>query len=77
MCNISRSESSRICRRNNSVVDYIMKQKKWYSKECKERAVQMVQELQSNTSSQGEAITPMASKLGCTPESLRPWIRQM
>jgi transposase len=37
----------------------------------------MVLELQSITASQWEAVMSVVSKLGCTPESLRRWIRQI
>src|SRR5256885_10218202 len=47
-----------------------------YSPEVRERAVRMVAEHQAEHGSQWAAIRSMAEKLGCTPESLRRWVRQ-
>jgi transposase len=47
-----------------------------YSPEVRERAVRMVREQQAEHGSQWAAIRSMAEKLGCTPESLRRWVRQ-
>ena len=47
-----------------------------YSPEVRERAVRMVREHQAEHGSQWSAIRSMAEKLGCTPESLRRWVRQ-
>ena len=49
---------------------------KRYSLEVKERAVRMVGENRSQYESEWAAIVSIASKIGCTPESLRAWIRQ-
>ena len=48
-----------------------------YSPEVRERAVRMVLEQQKEHSSQWAAIQSIASKLGCTNETLRRWVRQM
>ena len=47
-----------------------------YSKEVKERAVRMVYEHQGEYSSQWSCIRSIASKVGCTGETLRSWLRQ-
>ena len=52
-----------------------MKTQKRYPKEVRERAVRLVLEQQNEHGSQWGAITSIASKIGCTPESLRRWLR--
>ena len=47
-----------------------------YSPEVRERAVRMVLEQQKEHSSQWATIQSIASKLGCTSETLRRWVRQ-
>ena len=47
-----------------------------YSPEVRERAVRLVLEHQEEHDSQWSAITSVASKLGCTAETLRRWVRQ-
>ena len=47
-----------------------------YSPEVRERAVRMVLEQQTEHSSQWAAIQSIASKIGCTSETLRRWVRQ-
>ena len=47
-----------------------------YSPEVRERAVRMVREHGSEHASQWAAITSIAGKFGCTPETLRNWVRQ-
>ena len=47
-----------------------------YSPEVRERAVRMVREHGSEHPSQWAAITSIASKFGCTAETLRNWVRQ-
>jgi transposase len=48
-----------------------------YSPEVRERAVRMVFESEREHSSQWAAILSIASKIGCTPETLRTWVRQV
>ena len=45
--------------------------------EMRERAVRLVFEQQGNHESQWAAIVSIAGKMGCTPETLRKWVRQM
>jgi len=52
-----------------------MKTQKRYPLEVRERAVRLVLEQQSEHGSQWGAICSIASKIGCTPESLRRWLR--
>ena len=47
-----------------------------YSPEVRERAVRMVFEHQGEHESQWAAIISIASKIGCTAETLRQWVRQ-
>ena len=47
-----------------------------YSPEVRERAVRMVREHGPEHASQWAAITSIASKFGCTAETLRNWVRQ-
>ena len=47
-----------------------------YSPEIKERAIRLVQEQRQTHSSQWGAIVSIARKIGCTPETLREWIKQ-
>ncbi len=47
-----------------------------YSPEVRERAVRMVLEHQGEYGSQWAAMASIASKIGCTPETLRKWVRQ-
>ena len=47
-----------------------------YSPEVRDRAVRLVLEHQGEHDSQWSAITSVASKLGCTAETLRKWVRQ-
>ena len=46
------------------------------SPEVKERAVRMVLDQQHQHESQWAAIVSVASKIGCTSETLRKWVRQ-
>ena len=48
-----------------------------YSPEVRERAVRMVFEHQGEHGSQWAAIGAIAPKIGCTPETLRKWVRQV
>lgn len=47
-----------------------------FSPEVRERAVRMVLEHQSEHASQWAAMGSIAAKIGCTPETLRGWVRQ-
>ncbi len=47
-----------------------------YSPEVRERAVRMVLDQEVHHSSEWSAIQSIASKIGCTAETLRKWIRQ-
>ena len=47
-----------------------------YSAEVRQRAVRMVLEHESAHESQWAAISSIATKIGCSPETLRKWLRQ-
>ena len=53
-----------------------MKKQPKYSSEVIERAVRMVSEAASEYSSRWAAIEPITAEIGCTPETLRHWVRQ-
>ena len=47
-----------------------------YPPEVRERAVRLVFEQQGAHASQWAAIASIAGKMGCTPETLRIWVRR-
>jgi len=53
-----------------------MNTKKRYSPEVRERAVRMVFEHQNEYESQWAAMCSISSKIGCTAETLRKWVRR-
>jgi len=53
-----------------------MTKAKKYSLEVRERAVRLVFEHQEEYASQWAAISSIAEKIGCTPETLRSWVRR-
>ena len=53
-----------------------MKELKRYSPVERERAVRLVFDQQGQHTSQWAAIQSIASKVGCTAETLRRWVRQ-
>ena len=54
-----------------------MKKKTRYPKEVRERAVRMVLTGEQEHSSRWSAVCSVASKIGCTPETLRAWIKRV
>ena len=53
-----------------------MRKSSKFSPEVVERAVRMVLDSQDQHPSQWAAIESIASKIGCTAETLRKWVRQ-
>ena len=53
-----------------------MSRQKRFSPEVKERAVRLVAESLAEHDSQWSAIRSVAEKIGCSPETLRAWIRR-
>ena len=49
---------------------------KTYSPEFGERAIRLVIDHPDRCCSQSEAITSIATKMGCTAETLRAWVGQ-
>ena len=47
-----------------------------FSEEVRERAVRMVFEHRGDYASEWEALRSIGSKIGCTAETLRKWVRQ-
>jgi transposase len=52
-----------------------MARKSKYSPEVRERAVRLVTETRPSHESEWAAITSVAAKMGCKPETLRIWVR--
>ena len=48
-----------------------------YPPEVRERALRMLEEHRNEYDTEWAAMVSIASKLGCTPETLRNWRRQM
>jgi transposase len=53
------------------------KTSKPYSPEFRERAVRLAMEHRDDYQSEAAALTAIAGKLGCSPDSLRVWMRQV
>jgi len=47
-----------------------------YSPEVRERAVRMLHEQEPSYASRWAALTSVAGKIGCTPETLRKWVQR-
>ena len=54
-----------------------MNKKLRYSPEVRERAVRMVLTSEHEYASRWAALVSVASKIGCTPETLRAWVNKM
>jgi transposase len=53
-----------------------MKKTTLFSPETRERAVRMVNEHRADYKSEWAVLLSIAPKIGCTPETLRQWLRQ-
>ena len=53
-----------------------MNRTKRYSPEVKERAVRLLLENESGYESRWAALVSISGKIGCTPETLRSWVKQ-
>ena len=54
-----------------------MNRRPGYSKEVRELAVRLVLPREHDRSSRWAATQSVASKIGCTPETLRTWVKKM
>lgn len=54
-----------------------MNKRPGYAPEVKERAVRMVLSIEHEHRSRWSAIQSVATKMGCTPETLRSWINKV
>jgi len=48
-----------------------------FPEEVRDRAVRMVMEAEGGHASQWAAIVSVAEKIGCSPETLRSWLRRV
>ena len=53
-----------------------MARKSRYSAEVRERSVRMVLDRQSDYESEWAAMVSISAKIGCSPETLRKWVRR-
>ena len=53
-----------------------MNKRPGYSPEVRERAVRLVLTSEQDHNSRWAAITSIAGKIGCTPETLRAWVNK-
>ena len=53
-----------------------MEKRKKFPAEVRERAIRLVAESMKDHPSEWAAVKSIATKMGCTPETLRLWIRQ-
>lgn len=63
-------------RRPGIITDGVMTRATRYPPEVRQRAVRMVLEHRSEYESEWAAICSIASKFGCSSETLRNWVRQ-
>ena len=54
-----------------------MNRRPGYSKEVRERAVRLVLTSEHEHTSRWAAISSVAAKIGCTPETLRSWVKKI
>lgn len=54
-----------------------MNKRPGYSPEVRERAVRLVLTSEHEHKSRWAAVTSVAAKIGCTPETLRSWVNKM
>ena len=47
-----------------------------FSQEVRERSVRMVLDREKDRGSEWEAMRSVSSKIGCTPETMRKWVRR-
>ena len=69
-------EPYRVSRRLQTLRDWSHETKNRYSPELRERAVRLVLDHQGEQESQWAAIGSVSSKIGCSAETLRKWVRQ-
>ena len=53
-----------------------MSKSKRYSREIRERAVRMLFEHEKDYESRWAALVSISGKIGCTPETLRSWVKR-